>query len=454
MLRRPAPLSVPLPAVPPSFRAAASRTASRAASRAAVAALLVVGLAAVPVLAAPAPAQAAGPSWQQVLDARGSEQAKEAALADIQVALEAASSRAADAQAAADEAGAALTTAQLAVDEATGEYETVKQKAEAARADADAAQVVVGQAAALLARPGSGGLTGDLMSSGAGAEEVLRDLSMSTKIGENLSALRDRAVSAENLATSLADQAAVALAERDKLADEASDALDAAVAASDTAQRDVAAVDEEKATLAAQAAALQDDRLSLEQAYASAQAKAAADAAAAAAAARAAAAAAAPAPPRGGGGSRPAGPGSPGTSVPDPGTGWVAGIRSYSSYQAYGYRVHPITGDYKLHAGADFGASCGTAIYSVAAGTVTYAGAAGGYGNLIIIDHGNGISSAYGHMERSGIYVANGQSVSAGQNIAGVGTAGGSTGCHLHLEIRRGGIATDPVAFLATKGVR
>lgn len=448
MLRRPAPSSAPLPAVPPSFRAGASRVASRAA----IAALLVVGLAAVPVLAAPAPAQAAGPSWQQVLDARGSEQAKKAALADIQVALEAASTRAADAQTAADEAGAALTEAQLAVDEATGEYETVQQEAAAARADADAAQVVVGQAAALLARPGSGGLTGDLLSSGDDAETVLRGLSMSTKIGENLSTLRERAVSAENLATSLADQAAVALAERDKLADEASDALDAAVAASDTAQRDVAAVDEEKATLAAQAEALQDDRLTLEQAYASAQAKAAAEAAAAAAAARAAAAA--PAPPRGGGASRPVGPGSPGTSVPDPGTGWVAGIRSYSSYQAYGYRVHPITGEYKLHAGADFGASCGTPIYSVAAGTVTYAGVAGGYGNLIIIDHGNGISSAYGHMERSGIYVANGQTVAAGQNIAGVGTAGGSTGCHLHLEIRRGGIATDPVAFLATKGVR
>ncbi|MBF4580832.1 M23 family metallopeptidase [Frigoribacterium sp. VKM Ac-2530] len=448
MLRRPAPSSAPLAATPPLIRVGASR----AVSRAAIAALLVVGLAAVPVLAAPAPAQAAGPSWQQVLDARGSEQAKKAALADIQVALQAASTRAADAQTAADEAGAALTEAQLAVDEATGEYETVQQKAAAARADADAAQVVVGQAAALLARPGSGGLTGDLLSSGADAETVLRGLSMSTKIGENLSTLRDRAVSAENLATSLADQAAVALAERDKLADEASDALDAAVAASDTAQRDVAAVDEEKATLAAQAEALQDDRLTLEQAYASAQAKAAAEAAAAAA--RAAAAAPAPAPPRGGGGSRPVGPGSPGTSVPDPGTGWVAGIRSYSSYQAYGYRVHPITGEHKLHAGADFGASCGTPIYSVAAGTVTYAGVAGGYGNLIIIDHGNGISSAYGHMERSGIYVANGQSVSAGQNIAGVGTAGGSTGCHLHLEIRRGGIATDPVAFLATKGVR
>ncbi len=448
MLRRPAPSSAPLRAAPPSFRVGASRTASRAA----IAALLVVGFAAVPVLAAPASAQAAGPSWQQVLDARGSEQAKKAALADVQVALEAASTRAADAQTAADEAGAALTEAQLAVDEATGEYETVQQEAAAARADADAAQVVVGQAAALLARPGSGGLTGDLLSSGADAETVLRGLSMSTKIGENLSTLRERAVSAENLATSLADQAAVALAERDELADEASDALDAAVAASDTAQRDVAAVGEEKATLAAQAEALQDDRLTLEQAYASAQAKAAAEAAAAAAAARAAAAA--PAPPRGGGGSRPVGPGSPGTSVPDPGTGWVAGIRSYSSYQAYGYRVHPITGEYKLHAGADFGASCGTPIYSVAAGTVTYAGVAGGYGNLIIIDHGNGISSAYGHMERSGIYVANGQSVSAGQNIAGVGTAGGSTGCHLHLEIRRGGIATDPVAFLATKGVR
>jgi murein DD-endopeptidase MepM/ murein hydrolase activator NlpD len=79
---------------------------------------------------------------------------------------------------------------------------------------------------------------------------------------------------------------------------------------------------------------------------------------------------------------------------------------------------------------------------------------AGGYGNLVIIDHGNGISSAYGHMESSGIYVAQGQTVTPGQNIAGVGTAGGSTGCHLHLEVRQNGLATDPVAYLATQGVR
>ena len=201
MLRRPAPSSALLPSSTAPSVPSGPLSLRASAGRVVVAALLVVGLAAVPVLAAPAPAQAAGPSWQQVLDARGSEQAKKTALADIQAALEAASTRAADAQSAADEAGAALTEAQLAVDEATGAYETVKQQAADARADADSAQVVVGQAAALLARPGSGGLTGDRLSSGAGAEEVLRGLSMSTKIGENLSTLRERAVSAENLAT-------------------------------------------------------------------------------------------------------------------------------------------------------------------------------------------------------------------------------------------------------------
>lgn len=414
--------------------------------RRAWAASLALALALLATVVVPARAVAAVPTWQAVVAARDDETAKKKALADIQTALDDASARADAARASADEAGRVLGDAQAAVDEATARHEQLETRRAEARETADSARQVVGQAAALMARPGSGGMVGDLLSAGDGARDVLRGLSLSSKLGENVGRLRERAQAADNLATSLAGQAAVALAERDRLADDAQAALDEAAAASVTAEADLAAVDDERATLAAQAALLEDDRLTLEQAHAQAQAAAAA-----------AAAAARPAPVAGGG-TGPVAPGTggpgPGVVVPDPGTGWVTAIRSYGSYQAYGYRTHPITGEYKLHAGADFGAICGTPIYAVAAGRVSYAGPSSGYGNLIVVDHGGGVSSAYAHMERSGIHVSVGQQVEAGQNIAGVGTSGGSTGCHLHLEVRLGGVATDPVAFLATKGVR
>jgi murein DD-endopeptidase MepM/ murein hydrolase activator NlpD len=406
-------------------------------------ALTVVGLSVASLLVVPAQAQAAAPTWQQVEEARGSEASKKEAIAEVEAALEAATNRAADAQKAADAAGEALVDAQAAADEANARHVSIQKKADEAGQLAESSEIVVGQAAAMLVRPSNSGNLSDLLSSGDGAEDVLRGLSMSSKIGENLDALRERAVAADNLATSLADQAKVALDERDRLADEADAALDEAVSANEAAKADASKIDTQKAMLAAQLVALQDDRVSIEEAYRQAKA---AEAAAAMAVGQAGAAGTGPISVGAGSG--------PGTTQPDPGTGWVAAIRSFGSYQAYGYRIHPITGAWKLHAGADFGASCGTPIYSIAAGTVTYAGPAGGYGNLVIIDHGNGISSAYGHMESSGIYVAQGQTVTPGQNIAGVGTAGGSTGCHLHLEVRQNGLATDPVAYLATQGVR
>jgi len=411
--------------------------------RAVTTAIAVVGLSVASLLAVPAQAQAAAPTWAQIEEARSSETAKKDAIADVEAALEAATNRSADAQKAADAAGEVLVDAQAAADEANATYVAIQKKADEAREQSASSEIVVGQAAAMLARPTSTGTLSDLLSSGAGAEDTLRGLSMSSKVGENLDALRDRAIAADNLATSLADQAKVALDERDRLTDEADAALDEAVTANEAAKADAAKIDTEKATLAAQLVVLQDDRISMEQAFAQAQA---AEAAAAQAKLQAGAAGTGPISVGAGSG--------PGTTQPDPGTGWVAAIRSFGSYQAYGYRVHPITGEYKLHAGADFGASCGTPIYSIAAGTVSYAGPAGGYGNLVIIDHGNGISSAYGHMESSGIFVSQGQTVTPGQNIAGVGTAGGSTGCHLHLEVRQNGLATDPVAYLATQGVR
>ena len=119
----------------------------------------------------------------------------------------------------------------------------------------------------------------------------------------------------------------------------------------------------------------------------------------------------------------------------------------------FGYRVHPVFGYVALHAGTDIGAPCGRQMYSAANGTVTYAGWNGGYGYYVRIDHGNGLTTGYGHIQAGGIQVSQGQQVGVGQPIALVGTTGNSSGCHLHLEVRTYGNALDPVPYLRNKGV-
>lgn len=112
----------------------------------------------------------------------------------------------------------------------------------------------------------------------------------------------------------------------------------------------------------------------------------------------------------------------------------------------FGSRVDPITGEQSFHTGTDYAAPLGTPILAMAAGRVTVAGPASGYGNLIVIEHNIGgqlIASAYGHEER--LYVQVGDLVTAGQHIADVGTEGHSTGPHLHFEIRPGGTGATAV---------
>lgn len=98
------------------------------------------------------------------------------------------------------------------------------------------------------------------------------------------------------------------------------------------------------------------------------------------------------------------------------------------------------------HQGLDIAAKTGTPIKSVADGTVTHSGTMGGYGNLIIIDHGNGITSYYGHCNK--LYKKVGAKVSAGDVIAEVGSTGNSTGPHLHFEIRQNGKYVNPQKYL------
>ena len=112
----------------------------------------------------------------------------------------------------------------------------------------------------------------------------------------------------------------------------------------------------------------------------------------------------------------------------------------------FGYRVHPIFGTLRFHAGVDIAAAGGCGIRAADSGTVIHAGWMGGYGNCLIIDHGGGYSTLYGHC--SALYVGYGQSVKQGQVVAAVGSTGYSTGPHLHFEVRVSGDPVDPRGFL------
>lgn len=118
-----------------------------------------------------------------------------------------------------------------------------------------------------------------------------------------------------------------------------------------------------------------------------------------------------------------------------------------STSSAYGYRVHPIYGTVKFHAGEDIPASYGAEILAAASGTVTTAGWVSGYGNYTVIDHGGGTMTAYGH--QSSIIVSVGQYVEQGQVIGYVGSTGNSTGPHLHFEVYQNGSTVDPKSFFS-----
>jgi murein DD-endopeptidase MepM/ murein hydrolase activator NlpD len=100
----------------------------------------------------------------------------------------------------------------------------------------------------------------------------------------------------------------------------------------------------------------------------------------------------------------------------------------------------------RMHEGIDITASTGTPIRAAATGTIIHTGWLGGYGNLVVVDHGNGLATAYAHA--SSILVALGQQVSQGETVSLVGSTGNSSGPHLHFEVRVNGVAVDPLLYL------
>ena len=145
------------------------------------------------------------------------------------------------------------------------------------------------------------------------------------------------------------------------------------------------------------------------------------------------------------------------------GSGYFSGVMKFpvpgfeqtpTGGSAFGYRIHPILGYKKLHTGIDIGGRAvgkninGALIVAAADGKVIYAGYRGGYGNCIMIDHGNGVVTLYAHQQSGSFKVSNGQKVTRGQGIGKVGSTGLSTGPHLHFEVRINGTPVDPMPYL------
>ncbi|KQO61417.1 M23 family metallopeptidase [Curtobacterium sp. Leaf261] len=402
------------------------------------------------------------PSWDDVMAARGQESATKTKVAELQALLTGLRSRAESAQAEAERLGTEFQKAQSKSDEAAETEATLRAEADEHAEVAAESAAQAGQFAAQLSRTGGSSMTASIISDGNGAEDLLYDLGAMSKLTEHAQKIETAAVADAAVARSLTAQADRAATALDALAADAESRMAAAQRASDAAQTQVQEQNDNEARVQAQLATLTSGRerteaefakgeqiriaaaaeLARQQAAAAEAARRQAAAAAAAAAASGSSAGSGPAPSTGGG----AGVGS------GSGSGWVRpGGGGMSS--SYGWRIHPITGVRTFHDGVDLASGCSTGIVAASAGTVDYVGWYGGYGNYVRIDHGNGLKTAYGHIVAGGFRVQPGQRVSAGTLIALVGSTGNSTGCHLHFETRPGGGTTDPVPFMAARGV-
>jgi murein DD-endopeptidase MepM/ murein hydrolase activator NlpD len=411
-----------------TFRAASARPGMRAG--AALAALsIVLGVA---VAIAPATAKDDYATYADVLAAKASVAKTAALIKKIEAGIAALEKKVEITNAAAVAAGDAANTA----DE---NYQTQSVKTTALQAQADQgekdAAVAKARAGALLVQKyrqsGNTDTTIDLLLHSSDSKDILYSLGMSETLVEQSQGIFDAAVQAENTAQSLSDQAKVAENELAKL----KTISDAALAvANDKAQAAAAALQEEQDNISAQQELLAAAKSKVATTQADYQ-----KGVEAREKARQAALAAA-----GGVG--------PNVSVKTPLINGAWALPEYGNITSgFGFRLYPYR---SFHLGTDIGAACGTQIFAAHAGTVSYAGWNGIYGNFIRIDLGqDGVQNEYGHILMGGLKVRVGDTVSAGQVIALVGKTGGATGCHLHFGVRINGLVTDPVPFMHANGI-
>jgi len=383
------------------------------------------------------------PSWGDVQNAKANESAKNAQVANIQGLIVTLEAETKAAQALSEQRGGEFLDAQAKFDQADQRSTQLDTQATDSQAKADEATTQAGRLAAQLYHSGGGDLSISLLleKSSAGADELLSKLGSMSKLVERSSEIYATALAAKNEAKSLSDQAEIAKTEREKLRVESEAALQAAVEASKAADAKLAESQSQSLILTAQLAALQDTTATTVSGYEAGVAERARleliarQEAAAAAAAEAA---------------------TRGVSISD--AGWTNPIPNAYVSDTYGPRTNfyiPGVGwTGSFHNATDLAAGCGSPVYAASSGTVTYAGGASGYGNLLVINHGGGVSSAYGHLQYGGFAVSTGEWVTVGQLVARVGATGLATGCHTHFEIRIGGGTTDPQPFMSDRGVR
>ena len=364
------------------------------------------------------------PTWEEVQEARKDVAAAEAKVKEIQEILAGLEREAAEAEQEAARLGEIYYEALFELDEATYQQAQLQAQADDAAATAEESRLQAGQFVAELARVGGADLTATLFISGDDATELLSRIGYAAKIAEQTDGIYARALADRNAAQSLSDQAEVAREIREELQLESEAAFDAATGAALRAYDAVEAQYENSARLEAQLAVLVEQREATEEDYqkgviARAQSEIA--------------------------------------GMIDPGqisaSGWARPSGGYISSH-YGPRIHPIYGIARLHAGIDLATPCGRPVYAANSGRISYSGWLGTSGNFIRVTHSDGYTTGYAHLQSGSLYVKLGETVVTGQLIGRIGTTGGSTGCHLHLETRKNMVSQDPYPFFLNRGIR
>jgi murein DD-endopeptidase MepM/ murein hydrolase activator NlpD len=362
------------------------------------------------------------PSWTDVANARKSEAATKAKIAEIQGLIAGLTAEVDRTQAESEAKGVIYNDADQKFQEAALRAGELQKQADDAAALAKSSIDRAGEMIAQLYRSGNGDTTTTLFVNAAKADDLLNSFGMADKFTEQTSSIYQRAIQDQKSAQSLTDQANVAKDIREKYQKEA----EAAFAIAQKAANDAASALEAQQTyqnqLQAQLVVLVQRRTATEADYlAGVRAR--------------------------------IGTGAQLGAGEISATGWARPSAGRIT-SGFGYRADPFGGGgVSFHLGTDLGAGCNAPIFAAHSGRVVYAGWNGIYGNFIRIDNGDNIETEYGHIVNGGILVQFGQDIDVGTQIAKVGMTGGATGCHLHYGVRVNGLVVDPVPFMRGQGI-
>lgn len=435
----------------------------------AVSLAVVVGAVGITV---PATAATTYPSWEDVTNARANESAKQAQIESVKALIQSLRDASAAAQTAAVAAATEYDDALFVAEQAEHNSADLKTQLETAHATAAESAQQAGTMFARMGRTNTFDVTASLLVDSENADDTLYKLGAIDKLTGLSSQLLDDARQDANQVTSLSEQAVVAAAVLEAARADSEAKLNAAEDAAAVAAAAVAEQEKHEETLLGQLSFLQGETATVEAGYA-AGVEAARKAEeerkererAAAAGAGAATAACVPLGcgccgvgegfGRGGGGGGGSNAGATGTYFQPSAQGWWRPLPGRVS-SSYGPRAILCGGtgcSVSFHSGIDFANACGTPMRSVTAGRVSYAGYAGDFGYRVIVDHGGGVQSYYGHMQSGSLRVSVGSQVSAGAFVGKVGDTGVATGCHADVKIYVNGDHTDPAPFLRARGI-